>query len=380
MLRPTCYRLPVAQRQRKPTPALAATVIAGTVWKTLGVNSKESCTRFAPTATRADASSSQNKSALAMTAPPTTQKGRRLSGAALIVSVPRAENRPANTEPHGRAWMPPSRRRIGQASIVTASSSNDAMPPGARPPDCQACVAPNRIAGDHGARRSRPASAYTATPGMTCGAGPTNDWAARCTPNEATLAGPGEVRLPTFLSGSMRSAEIRGSPVAVGGPGGLLAVWSEAAPAALAEASLGPSLRLPAGLRVMAMINATASVASLQLPAWTRRAEGFASPLVKVTSATMTPGRTSANRTDIATAPPTSANLSAGRRARTRATISARVAHAELACTSSPASSVRVRVSSAPALGSTPTDIAAPSPRGASRARIAVSATGSISG
>jgi hypothetical protein len=378
MLRPTCYRLPVAQRQRKPTPTLAATVIAGTVWKTLGVNSKESRTRFAPTATRADASSNQNKSAVATTAPPTTQKGRRLTGAWLIVSVPRAEKRPTNTEPQGRVCTRPSRRRIGQASKVTASSVNDALPPRSWASDCQACVAPSRIAGDQSARRSRPATAYNATPGRICGAGPTNDCAASCTPNEPTLAGRGEVRLPTFLSGSKRSAGVRGCPIAVGGLGELLVFCSEVVEGLAAE-SPEPSPRLPAGLRVMAMINATASAASLQLPAWTRRADGFASALVKVTSATTRPAPAAENRTEIATVPPASTKL-AGARARTRATSSARVVHAELASTSSPASPLGVRLSSATALRRPPADIVATSTRGASRARIAVSVTGSIRG
>jgi hypothetical protein len=377
MLRPTCYRLPVAHRQRTPTPALAATVIAGTVWKTLGVNSKESRTTFAPTATRADASSSQNKSVLATTAPPTTQKGRRLAGAWLMVSVPRAEKRPTKTEPQGRVSMLPNRRRIGQASKVTASSVNDALPPCSWVLDCQACVTPSRIAGDQGVRRSRRAAAYTATPGMTCGAGPRNDWAASCMPKELTLADRGDLGLIAFLSSSTRSATVRGLSAAVGGAEELLVFWSGPVEV-LAAASPEPSPRLPAGLSVMAMINATASVASLQLPAWTRRADGLASALVKVTSATTAPARGAENRTETATVAPS--KLAAGARTRTRATSSARVVHAELPTTSRPANPLRARLSSATALGSAPAEMATTSTRGASRARIAVSATGSIRG
>jgi len=328
-----------AQRNLIPTPRLPAKVMGETVWNTRGANSNESRTKFAPTANRADASRRQNKSMLATAAPPTIQKGRWLSAAGLMVSLPLAEKRPIEAEPHGRSRTGASRTRRGHTSKLTALSLNAAVPPCARTPDCQACVAPSQTLGDQSEPRSSSTTAYAAAPGMTCGAGPRNDCPATCKPKDTPRCD--RALAPTSGWGSW----LEGLDVKEGDSDGASALGPWLGIAAVSDE---PELRRVAvGSSVIAMINARASVASGQLSARTRRAEGFASAAVKVTSPMTAPPGAAEKRAVMCRSPLSCTKRTRGARAATRAMSSLRLAHAELASTSSRAALVGAVVSSA---------------------------------
>jgi hypothetical protein len=309
---------PARQRQRKPMPRLAAVVSADTSWKTTGVNSNESRTKLAPTATRADTSSSHGNSADSTAAPPTTQKGRAISLAALRVSLPTALSRPISAEAQGRALICPKRSRHGQASKLAASSLNAAVPPTAPMSVRQAWLTPSKTAGDQSAGRSIPTVAYNATAGMTAGAGPTNACPASCTPR---------VCRPR-ASGSGGSAFCR-SACGLGDGGG-----RTSAVAASASASAVPAARSAAvGSSVTAMMSATASLASLQEFASTRRKDGFVPAAASCTAPATVPAGLAENCARIRISPFCSSNLTRGERACTRPITSALVAQAGSAST-----------------------------------------------
>src|SRR4051812_3072893 len=178
------------QRERTPRPRLAATVTGATVWKTTGVNSNESRTRFAPTPSRTDASSCQTSATFAITAPPSTQNGRARSSGAFCVSAPRAEKRPPSAEAQGHTSKTESLTRTGHASTLTASRKNEAVPPGASTLERHAWLSPRNTPGESGPHRSVLAEAYRATPGMTPGVGPAKAWPASENPKRLRLAAP----------------------------------------------------------------------------------------------------------------------------------------------------------------------------------------------
>ena len=306
---------PAGQRQRRPRPTLAAVVTADTSWKTIGVNSNESRTRLAPTAKRADTSSSHGNSADSTAAPPTTQKGRAISLAALRVSLPTALSRPISAEAQGRASICPKRSRHGQASKLAASSLNAAVPPTAPMSVRQAWVTPSKTAGDQSAGRSIPTVAYSATPGMTEGAGPTNACPASCTPKVCP-------RASVFAGSAFRR------PVCGLGGGG------RRTSAGAASASAVPfALAAAVGSSVTAMMSATASLASSQELASTRRKDGFAPAAASCTAPAIVPAGLAENCARIRISPFCSSNLTRGERACTRAIRSALVAQAGSAST-----------------------------------------------
>lgn len=307
---------PARQRQRKPIPRLAAVVTADTSWKTTGVNSNESRTKLAPTATRADTSSSHGNSADSTAAPPTTQNGRAISLAGLRVSLPTALSRPISAEAQGRASIWPKRKRHGQASKLAASSLKAAVPPTAPTSVRQPWVTPSKTAGDHQARRSIPTVVYSATAGMTAGAGPKNAWPASCNPKV------GRPR-PSFFG---CSAFFR--PACAWGGAGEGASVGEAPVSALPVA-----LSAAVGSRVTAMMSATASLASLQEFASTRRKEGFAPAAASSTALSTIPAGRAENCARIRISPFCSSNWTRGDRACTRAITSALVAQAGFAST-----------------------------------------------
>jgi hypothetical protein len=315
------------QRKRIPTPKLAAAVIAETSWKTTGVKTKESRTRFAPTATRAVSSNRSDKSVVATAAPPTTQKGRPLSGASLRVWEPRADRRPTSTEPHGRASTGPQRSRNGQASKLAASSVNAAVPPSASMPLRQAWLAPSSTAGDHNASRSMPTMAYNATPGMTFGAGPSSAWAATRTARVLRPRASGACAVGA-ASGWPVTTDFAGFCEAAAG------VLPLAAPTDGASLAGAPFSRTAAvGSSVTAMMSATASAASPQLAPSTRRTEGFASALASDTVAATKPADVAAKSARISIASLSSVKRTRGERARTRAINSARLVQPMVAFT-----------------------------------------------
>ncbi len=318
-------------RQRSPMPRLAAALIGGTVWKMAGLNSNESRTRFAPTARRPDASSSHPKCAVMTAAAPTTPNGRTLSAAGSKVSVARAAKRPKSPVTHGRASSGASRSRSGQTSRVAASSVNDAVPPGSWTSVRHAWCPPSTSVGDQSDGLSRLAIANTAAPGMTPGATPTSDSAASCAPKVNRLPDPAPLAVLTPCA----------SPVGTGAGGSGCGLGDDAL-AAARFASLLSELTAPAagtppafdalplvGLstevwsRVTAMINATASAASVQVRAGTCRIDGFVSELVSVTSAVTAPDAATETWTRIDNPLPSATKRTRGERARTRAIRSA---------------------------------------------------------
>jgi hypothetical protein len=307
---------PALQRQRRPRPTLAAVVTADTSWKTTGVNSNESRTRLAPTATRADTSSSHGNSADSTAAPPTTQKGRAIWPAWLRVSLPTALRRPTSADAQGRASTWPKRSRHGQASKLAASSLNAAVPPSAPMSVRQAWVTPSKTAGDQSAGRSIPTVAYSATPGMTEGAGPTNACPATCTPNVCRPRG-------SVFAGSAFCRSACG----LGGGGGRTS-------AGAASASVVPfALAAAVGSSVTAMMSATASLASSQELASTRRKDGVAPAAASCTAPATVPAGLGENCARIRISPFCSSNFTRGERACTRAITSALVAQAGSAST-----------------------------------------------
>lgn len=295
-------------------PTLPATVTAGTWWNTSGVNSNESRTRFAPTASRADSSSSQSSSNVALAAPPTTQNGRELSAAWLRVSEPFAVKRPINADAQGRASNLPRRNRNGQASKLAASSPNAALPPCVEMSVRHARPAPSQTAGDQSAARSTPTVAKAATPGMAPGAGPNRAWAPSWKPKVWRPRGACDSGL-ALLGCSSAGWNFASS-------GGLDGAGSTREPAATAV-----------GSSVTAMMSATASAASPQLSATTRRTERGLRFVAKTTFPTTVPEGATENcaRTLVA---PTCSNFTRGERACTRAINSARVVQSGLASSS----------------------------------------------
>ncbi len=314
-------------------PTLATTVTTGTWWNTAGVNSNESRTKLAPTPARADASSNQNNRTDKTAAPPTTQNGRLLSAAWLRVSEPLAASRPIKADAQGRASSTPSRHLNGQASKLAASSVNAATPPCAATWLRQPCDAPSITAGDQSAGRSTPTRANNATAGMAPGTGPKSAWPASWKP---------KVWRPRALdaSGSWSSGGAAAESDCDGSAG--FDACDPGGPAAEGRASLG--LRRAAagpvgsasavGSSVTAMISATASAASRQLAAITRRAERGLPAAPKTTLAITEPDGATENCARTLT-PPDSSNFTRGARACTRSIKSTLVAQSALASTAS---------------------------------------------
>jgi hypothetical protein len=321
------------QWKRMPTPKLPVAVSAGTSWKTTGVKTNESRTRFAPTATRAVSSRSSVRSTVATAAPPTTANRRPLSAAGLRVCEPRADSRPISTEPQGRATTGPQRNRNGQASRLAASSVNAAVPRSSSIPARQAWLAPSRIAGDHSVGRSIANMAYRAMPGMSFGAGPSNAWAATCT---ARVLRPSTVLRPP-TSGARARCEGMGRSVAAdfasvaGAATGTLPLLGSTDGVSFARV---PPPLATLGSSVTAMMSATASAASLQLAASTRRTEGFASAPASDTVAATKPADVPAKSARIVMAWLSSEKRARGERERTRAINSARLVQPGAAFTS----------------------------------------------
>lgn len=313
------------QRKRMPTPKLAAAVTAGTSWKTTGVKTNESRTRFPPAATRAVTSMRSDTSTVATAAPPTTPKGRPLSLAWLRVCDPRAARRPTSTEAQGRASTCPQRSRNGQASRLAASKVNAALPPSAAIPVRQAWLTPSSTAGDQSPDRSIPMVANRAMPGITFGAGPSNACAATCTATVLRLRAAETPGVSSPKESDFAASCLAGTGRA--GSGGSTARASLAAAPCSRTAALGSS--------VTAMMSATASAASPQLRPSTRRTDGLVPALARATLPATEPAGVAANSARISKVPPSSAKRIRGERARTRAIKSARVVQSELASTSS---------------------------------------------
>ena len=108
----------------------------------------------------------------AVTATPAAANGR--AALAAVVGVGAARGQPPDERRRARAGDEPatSRSAADRRRRLAASSVNDAVPPGSDRSARQTCVAPRKSAGDHGPSRSSAAIPYSATPGMTAGAGP----------------------------------------------------------------------------------------------------------------------------------------------------------------------------------------------------------------
>jgi len=331
MLQRSPRALPVLQRKCAPTPTLAAALTFGTSWKVLGLNSNESRTRFAPSASRPVICSSRVRSTVTTPAPPRVQKGRTLSAWGLSVSVPSATNRPKSTKAQGRASNAPVRKRTGHASSVAASSTNDALPPGAWKSERHAWRTPSTNVGDQRLPRSTPTVANSATAGMTPGATPTIPSAASCAANVVRARGvePPSRSLPAEASAFERAAggfdaAVEGAPVELVAPFAE-SPWSERGASAVVALGVA-AWSADVGSSVTAIISAAASTASLQLCAGTWRVTAFVPGFASVTSEDTAPDGSIEIWTRIKSPLPSTTNRTLGERARTRAIRSARVA------------------------------------------------------
>jgi len=374
-------------------PRFAAALTAGTVWKVAGLNSNESRTRFAPTASRPDASSTPTKRQETSIAPPTTPKSRALGAAGLTVSVASAVKRPSSVEAHGPASITPSRSRSGQTSSVAASNVNEAVPPRSSSPERQAWCAPSTSAGDQTDGRSRRAMAKNATPGMSPGAAPMNDSAAIWPPKlsrfgESAPESSTDNVSPFLVEPRGRSStDVLGGEV-VAGPARLVSSPSRRAGLALAFGTdlpsavlASPRVSTDAGSSVTAMINATASAASVQLRAWTLRVAGWVPAAARVTAAATPPPAATPAWTRIVNAlrPRSATKCIRGERARTLAITSAWLVQRGSASTSRCAETTAT-VGWATAVRSCATNVNAASGNDECRALYAISAYRSIAG
>jgi hypothetical protein len=314
-------------------PTFAVTVTAGTWWNTAGVNSNESRTKLAPAPTRADASNDHTKRTDNRATPPTTQNGRLLSATWLRVSEPLAPRRPIKADAQGRASSALSRKVNGQASKLAASSVNAATPPCAGTWLRHACDAPSKTAGDQSAGRSMPISANNATPGMAPGAGPKRAWPASWKPKvwrPRALEGSGSSSSGARVAGSDCDDDSAGFDACDAGGA---AAPGRASPGLRRVASVPVGFTSAVGSSVTAMISATASAASRQLAASTRRAERGLPGAPKTTLAITDPDGATENRARTPTLPDSS-NFTRGARVCTRAIKSSLVAQSTLASTS----------------------------------------------
>lgn len=239
--------------------------------------------------------------------PPTETNGRVLDAGA-SVSLPDDEVQPISAETQGYVASTDARTVIGQRSTFAESTAKDAVPPGSRRSFLQAWAIPKPSAGDHTDWRFSPANAYSDKPGIADGAGPNNDWptaystsvrdtaevASTGPAGDSTTVGTGldgiggcSANRATGSVGRLLGSEDGGlgRPDMSGAPGGQ--TFCSAAMRLAGDGS-ADGLRADEGSSVTAMTRATASAASAQDRAVTRRGSGFA-PVAATTNSAITP-------------------------------------------------------------------------------------------
>lgn len=306
-----------------------------------------------PVPNRADMEKRLPSSAETRMEPPAATKGRVLDAGA-SVSLPDEEVQPIIAEAQGYAASTEARTFIRHRSMLAASTANDAFPPGSDRSFLQAWVSPKPMAGDHTDFRSTPANAYRDTPGIIVGAGPNHDWPMAYKTNPwgvadgASIGGAGDSATAAEGLGWIggRSANLAIESVGdllgkeeagAGGPDGAV-VPADAGVGSAARRSVeddpAAPFRADVGSSVTAMTKATASAASAQDRAVTRRGSGFSPVAATTISAITLPGRSAVNATRAVYAP-SSTNRMRADRAATSAMISSRDTQSDLAWRSS---------------------------------------------